>query len=85
MGFAVADANSDLCHTDSQKKMLAPLNFDADEGQLLWEATRKASLPPLGRVLNTIFVSECREVEKALSPNDVRGQQGKGPSCRHPQ
>jgi hypothetical protein len=59
--------------------MFPALGFeeDHDEGQLIWEASKKsASLPPLGRVLNTIFNAEWRSVEKALSSDATRAQQG---------
>ena len=58
--------------------MLPALNFEEqDEGQLIWEASRKfASLPPLGRVLNIIFNAEWRSIEKALSYDGTRAQQG---------
>lgn len=50
---------------------------DVEDGQLLWEASRPvASLPPLGRVLSTIFNAEWRAVEKALSSDGARQQQG---------
>ncbi|KAG0590274.1 hypothetical protein KC19_1G086500 [Ceratodon purpureus] len=59
--------------------MFPALNFEEeqDEGQLIWEASKKsASLPPLGRVLSTIFNVEWRSVEKALSSDGARAQQG---------
>lgn len=62
--------------------MFPALKFDneeEEEGQLIWEASRPvASLPPLGRVLTTIFNAEWRSVEKALSSSSdaARPQQG---------
>jgi len=58
--------------------MFPALKFDEEEeGQLIWEASRPvASLPPLGRVLSAIFNAEWRSLEKALSSDGTRPQQG---------
>ena len=65
----------DVC---CSRTMLPALNFEEDEGgELIWEAaSRKVALPPLGRIFSTIFVAEFRDVEKSLSPENVRAYQG---------
>jgi hypothetical protein len=54
-----------------RKKMLQEDGDDDDSAarMMLWETNnrRAAALPPLGRVLATIFAAECREVEKNLA------------------
>jgi hypothetical protein len=64
-----------------RKKMLQEEGDDDDSAarMMLWEANnrRAAALPPLGRVLATIFAAECREVEKNLASDSVRTKQGK--------
>lgn len=51
---------------------------DSAARMMLWETNnrRAAALPPLGRVLATIFAAECREVEKNLASDSARTKQG---------
>jgi hypothetical protein len=51
---------------------------DSVARMMLWETNnrRSAALPPLGRVLATIFAAECREVEKNLASDTARTKQG---------
>jgi hypothetical protein len=64
-----------------RKKMLQEEGDDDDSAarMMLWETNnrRAAALPPLGRVLATIFAAECREVEKNLASDSARTKQGK--------
>jgi hypothetical protein len=52
---------------------------DSAARMMLWETNnrRAAALPPLGRVLATIFAAEYREVEKNLASDSARTKQGK--------
>jgi hypothetical protein len=63
-----------------RKKMLQEEGDDDDSAarMMLWETNnrRAAALPPLGRVLATIFAAECREVEKNLASDSARTKQG---------
>jgi hypothetical protein len=66
-----------------EKKMLQEEGDDDDSAarMMLWETNnrRAAALPPLGRVLATIFAAEYREVEKNLVSDSARTKQGKNP------
>jgi hypothetical protein len=53
---------------------------DSVARMMLWETNNRratAALPPIGRVLATIFAAECREVEKNLASDNARTKQGK--------